>query len=205
MNNIDSVVTVLSSGLSLLGLACLYLWLYRDYRRDLLRTRLFAIRAELFDGAADGRLDFNHPAYGLLRGMLNGFLRSGHEIGAFRLLLTALVIDSDELEALFGFKQKWNSATNSLSPELRKWLELMRSEAHNAFFKHLLVTNGPAYLCVIFWLTFREARRRNRRRHRRSGNHIPSPPASFNFSLDSAALATAGGAYNRLSPVAAPA
>jgi hypothetical protein len=197
MNN-EAVATVLSSGLSLLGLAVLYLWLYRDYRRDLLRTRLFTLRAELFDGAADGRIDFNHPAYGLLRGMLHGFLRSGHDMGAFRLLLTAMFINGKELESLYGFRTPWREATRSLDPEVREWLERIRSEAHEAFFRHLLATTGFAYLLIVAWIAIWEARSNGSNRKRRpvvrgTGGPVPKPPSSFNFRLDSAALASAGG------------
>lgn len=176
MNHIDKIVTVLSSGLSLLGLAYLYLWLYRDYRRDLLRTRLFEIRAELFDGARDGRIDFNHPAYGLLRSTLNGFLRYGHKVGAFRLVMTALLLDPKEMEDLYHFQSKWQRAVKSLDTETQSWLEALRRRSHAALFKHLLATTGFAYLFSVIWTAVLDAKK-------------PTPPTSFNDRLDSVAFA----------------
>lgn len=192
MNHIDKIVTVLSSGLSLLGLAYLYLWLYRDYRRDLLRTKLFEIRAELFDGARGGRIDFSHPAYGLLRSTLNGFLRYGHKVGAFRLVMTALFLDPKEMEELYHFQSKWQKAVKSVDPETQDWLEGLRGRSHTALFKHLLATTGFTYLFMALWLAVLDAKKsRSPRPHRLDGSAIPVPSTSFNDRLDSVAFACA--------------
>jgi len=192
MNHIDKIVTVLSSGLSLLGLAYLYLWLYRDYRRDLLRTRLFEIRAELFDGARDGRIDFNHPAYGLLRSTLNGFLRYGHKVGAFRLVMTALFLDPKEMGELYQFPSKWQKAVKSLDPETQEWLEGLRGRSHAALFKHFLATTGFTYLFMSLWVTLLDAKKpRSPLPHRIDGMAVSVPSASFNDRLDSVAFACA--------------
>ena len=189
---IDKIATVLSSTLSLLGLAYLYLWLYRDYRRDLLRTRLFEIRAELFDGARDGRIDFNHPAYGLLRSTLNGFLRYGHKVGAFRLVMTALFLDPKEMEELYHFQSKWQKAVKSLDSETQDWLEGLRERSHAALFKHLLATTGFTYLLMVLWLAVIDAKTpRPQRPHRLDGMAVPVSSASFNDRLDSVAFANA--------------
>jgi len=194
MNRIDEIATVLSSGLSLLGLAYLYFWLYRDYRRDLLRTRLFGLRAELFDGAREGRIDFNDPAYGLLRSTLNGFLRYGHRVGAFRLAMTALFLDPKEMEELYQFRSKWQKAVRSLDPEVRDWLEGLRGQAHGALFSHLLATTGFVYLGMVLWLALLDAVRRPRSPkgpHRLEGISLPKLPSSFDDRLDSVAFASA--------------
>ena len=62
-------LTALSTTLSLIALWALFHWLYRDYRVDLFRQRMFALRDQLFDIAASGRIAFDDPAYGKLRGM----------------------------------------------------------------------------------------------------------------------------------------
>lgn len=194
MNHVNEIATVLSSGLSLLGLAWLYFWLYRDYRRDLLRTRLFKLRADLFDAARDGRIDFNHPAYGLLRSTLNGFLRYGHRMGAFRLVMTALFVDSREMEKLYQFRSKWQKAVKSLDPEVRDWLEGLRAQAHGALFSHLLATTGLVYLSMVLWLALLDAVRRPRSPkgpRRLEGTALPSLPSSFDDRLDSVAFASA--------------
>ncbi len=74
---------MLFSVASLAGLVVLYFWLYRDYRIDLFRQRLFALRDELFDLARSGAISFDDRAYGLLRSTLNGFIRFGHRLTFF--------------------------------------------------------------------------------------------------------------------------
>jgi hypothetical protein len=192
MNHSDEIVTVLSSGVSLLGLAYLYLWLYRDYRRDLLRTRLFEIRADLFDGAREGRIDFDHPAYGLLRSTLNGFLRYGHKMGAFRLVMMALFLDPKEMEELYQFQSKWKKALKSLDPQTQNWLEAMREQSHTVLFKHLLATTGFGYLFMVIWTAVLDPKKpRSQGPDRLDGITLPAPPASFNDRLDSVAFANA--------------
>lgn len=189
MDKYDAIANVLSSGLSLLGLAFVYFWLYRDYRRDLLRTRLFELRAALFDGAREGRIEFDHPAYGLLRSTLNGFLRSGHTVGAWRLLMMALFLDPKEVEELYQYKAKWSKAVRVLDPEVRQWLEDLRREAHGAFFKHLLATTGFVYLVIVGWISLREARKQKQRNL--PGLPVPMPSAALNDRLDSVAWVNA--------------
>src|SRR5437667_11487736 len=73
-------LTALSTTLSLLALWALFHWLYRDYRVDLFRQRMFTLRDQLFDIAASGRIAFDDPAYGKLRSMINGYIRFAHRI-----------------------------------------------------------------------------------------------------------------------------
>ena len=143
MANHEMITAVLSSGLSLLGLAAL-LWLYRDYRKDLFRARLFALRGELFDGGASGLVPFDHPAYGLLRSTLNGFLRSGHRLGTAWLIAMALAGDPPE-----DYDRKWRESTQALTPEQTAWLRNLREEMHRAFLAHLLVTS--LFGCLLFF------------------------------------------------------
>ena len=70
-------LTALTSTISLFGILYLLLWRYRAYRVDLFRHKMFKLRDELFDDAADGNIDFNSPAYQLLRTTMNGFIRFG--------------------------------------------------------------------------------------------------------------------------------
>jgi hypothetical protein len=76
------VVTTL--GLCLLVVLVLFLW--REYRVDVFRQRIFLIRDELFDLAAEGRISFDAPAYGSLRTILNGYIRFAHKMSMTRTL-----------------------------------------------------------------------------------------------------------------------
>ena len=79
-------ITVLSSLISLTGIWCLLFILYRDYRADSLRQDLFEIRDELFDQAASGLVDFDEPAYDMLRETLNGNIRFAHRLSLLRVV-----------------------------------------------------------------------------------------------------------------------
>jgi len=184
MTNYDTIAVVLSSGLSLVGLAWLFFWPYRDYRRDLFRARLFAIRAELFDGAADGKIRFDHPAYGLLRSTLNGFLRFGHRFGTLRLIAMAFVLDPHVFSPDYDFDRRWRESTNSLSPTQREWVKGLREQMNKAFFAHLMMTS--LFGCLLFFVLLDRRTTRAQRRARKS-------PAGRGLAarIDSVALANA--------------
>jgi hypothetical protein len=182
MTTDDTIAVVLSSGLSLVGLAWLYLWAYRDYRRDFFRARLFAIRAQLFDGAAEGKIRFDDPAYGLLRSTLNGFLRFGHRFGPMRLIAMAFFVDPHVFLPDYDFDRRWRESTNSLSPEQRDWIRSLREQMHKAFFAHLMMTS--LFGCLLFFVLIERRTTRPQRRARKS-------PASRGLTarIDSVALA----------------
>lgn len=162
MDTTGTIAVAVSSGLSLFGLVWLYFWPYRDYRRDLFRARLFAIRAELFDGAVDGRIDFNHPAYGLLRSTLNGFLGFGHRFGTLRLIAMALIVDPHAFSPDYDFDRRWRESTKTLDSETREWLRAKREEMHRAFFAHLVMTS--LFGCVFCFALIRRHTNRAQRR-----------------------------------------
>ena len=72
--------SVLVSGISLLGIALICLFLVSDYRLDAYRNKLFAIRDQLFDLVltSDG-MSFDHPAYQLLNLRVNSLIRYAHK------------------------------------------------------------------------------------------------------------------------------
>ena len=75
--------------LSLLGLWVWFFWLYRDYRIDAYRQRLFALRNQLWDYAAAGHISFDDPAYLVVRNRLNGLIRFAHLLSLVWLLAAA--------------------------------------------------------------------------------------------------------------------
>jgi hypothetical protein len=179
-----TIAVVISSGLSLVGLVWLYFWPYRDYRRDLFRARLFAIRAELFDGAADGKINFNNPAYGLLRSTLNGFLRFGHRFGTLRLIAMALIVDPDAFSPDYDFDRRWRESTKALTDGQHEWLQRLREEMHRAFFAHLLMTSffGCLFGLALIGRRSNRAQRRAAQRSTRNGRQLAAR-------IDSVALA----------------
>ena len=67
------------------GVACaLISWCRRKYRIDALRHRLFVYRDQLFNLALDEALDFNDPAYVILRRKINNMIRFAHKVNLVR-------------------------------------------------------------------------------------------------------------------------
>src|SRR5260370_14413210 len=85
MMSYTQFAAVLQSLLCLAFLMPLLLKLWAGARLDSFRQEMFIIRDELFDYAASGRISFNDPAYRLLRQLMNGFIRYGHQLTFFRL------------------------------------------------------------------------------------------------------------------------
>jgi hypothetical protein len=85
------IVASLHLGIALLALWVLLFVCVREYRVDALRQRLFAIRDELFDYAAEGNIDFDNNAYAFSRELLNGMIRFAHRISFSRLVLTEIM------------------------------------------------------------------------------------------------------------------
>jgi hypothetical protein len=85
---------------------------------------MFAIRDELFDYAASGKIAFDHPAYRLLRQSMNGMIRYGHRITFFQICMTNIIwkiVDGSD----FRWTEKWSRALDSLEDDQvkRKLLE----------------------------------------------------------------------------------
>lgn len=76
-----------------LSLWVLIFWAWRDYRLDAFREKLFALRAELFDFAARGKVSFDHPAYTILRGRMNAMIRLAHVLTMTRLIIVLALKD----------------------------------------------------------------------------------------------------------------
>ena len=67
-----------------MGALWVLFFLFRAYRVEALRDRLFAVRQELFDLADSDGVEFSDPAYATLRQLINSFIRYAHQLTAFR-------------------------------------------------------------------------------------------------------------------------
>lgn len=149
MTNLTAV-TAASTCLSLLFLWFLFHWAYRDYRVDLFRQRMFALRDELFDLAREGAINFDHPAYGLLRTVLNGFLRFAHRMRPFTLAWIAWRADQETLRlATESFVKQWGEATASLDEETGKRLNDILLRAHLRVADQLVLTSLALVLTIV--------------------------------------------------------
>lgn len=96
---------------------------------------MFALRGQLFDFAADGGISFDHPAYGLLRSTMNGFIRFAHMMRPFNMLILMVVVRGSNQRAL-GLEKRWETATEDLDdPTKQVVIE----------FRKAMETNGALY------------------------------------------------------------
>jgi hypothetical protein len=98
---------------SLFGIWLLVYVLFKDYRLDVLRQRLFDLRGELFDYAAGGAIDFAHPAYGMLRTRINRLIRFAHRFTSAQLVLS-LSLGRVPVDPLQDPLQEWRSALSTV-------------------------------------------------------------------------------------------
>ena len=146
-----AAVTVLGSYLSILLLTVWFFWLYRDYRMDLLRQRLFTLRDELFDVARGEELPFEHPAYGLLRTTLNGFIRFGGRLGMV-MVLWLVWRRPDKVLAdagVGGFVERWSESSRELSAVTRDKLGSIITRMHLLVLEHLVFTSLTLLLSLV--------------------------------------------------------
>jgi hypothetical protein len=107
-----------------------------EQRIDVFRQRMFAIRDELFDFASEGGVDFQHPAYQLLRNSMNGFIRYAHRLTFFQLLT---------------WHSKWTEALDSLPVSSEVKLRKLHGCAMDTVARHLV--GGSFTLSIFVFLT----------------------------------------------------
>jgi hypothetical protein len=115
------------------------------------RQRLFALRDELFDIAREGAISYDHPAYGLLRTTLNGFIRFGHRVRPFSMVCIATAMQRDEIarEAVASFLKQWKVATEQLDPALCHRLASILRRTHQVVAEQLVLTSLLLVLLIV--------------------------------------------------------
>jgi hypothetical protein len=94
-----------------------------DARLDGFRQKMFSIRDEMFDYAADGNIAFDHPAYVMLRHQMNGFIRHGHQLTVFRCLMTVAIRKVEGVNLNTSWHSELQKSLDSLpDPTVRETL-----------------------------------------------------------------------------------
>ena len=156
MNLEQSIATVIMSTIALAGLWFLIFWLYRDYRLDYFRDKLFALRDELFDMALRGEIDFNHPAYGLLRTILNGTIRYGHRLGLIEIIISIFSFREDKayyMDIAKKFERHWSESVATLPHATKAALGRIRGRLHYLMAEQMILSQ-PILLVLIVPVLF---------------------------------------------------
>lgn len=121
-------------------------------RLDVFRQKMFVIRDELFDHAVAGNIGFNHPAYRLLRKSMNGFLRYGHRLSLFQLIITSCRWHFADDKPVSLWHTQWQEALSSIEDEeVKKRLTRFHTDSMNLVIGRI-VTGSPLIWAVLIVL-----------------------------------------------------
>lgn len=129
--------TAVSTLLSLAGILFVLNRL-RAVAVDHFRHEIFTLRDDLFDRAAAGAISFSHPAYGMLRSTMNGFLRWGERMRLLDVVLLLAFTRADRVTE-DPFDTRWKRAATGLPVSDREWLESYRSRMRKVVIRYLVV------------------------------------------------------------------
>lgn len=141
------IAAALTSILSLAGILVL-LRLHRDTAVDRFREDLFALRDEMFDFAASGGIEFRHPAYGMLRLTMNGFVRRADGLHLLRVVLLLLVSPREDRRGGGGFPAAWRRSLLDLDSHGQARMNDYRDRMHRIVAPYLLF-RSPVMLATI--------------------------------------------------------
>ena len=152
----DMIANVAATTLSLLALLWLVYGLYRDYRTDLFRERMFTIRDHLFDLASADILAFDHPAYIMLRTTINGHIRFGERLNLMSFVALPILLDADDQENMSraGFQERWDTARMGLDSKAQDHLNATVQEMHSVIADQIVLSSPALVLTVIPVLLF---------------------------------------------------
>lgn len=146
---IADISAVFQSAVCIALLAVVLLKLWSDARLDAFRQEMFIVRDELFDYAASGQIAFDDPAYRLLRQMMNGLIRYGHQITFFRFNMTALHIRLMGNDFGPKWSTKWEAALEKVrNEEVRDRMKQFHEDAMTLTAKRI-VLGSPALIAVL--------------------------------------------------------
>lgn len=131
----------------------LYFWLYKDYTIDYFRQDLFELRDELFYEAAGGLIDFNHPAYCLLRRTMNGNIRFSHRMSILNLIILSIVLRGySSKEERNSFENRMEKALAGLPEETKYKLAGYRKRLQKIYLNHLIRESPFAFAFILLLL-----------------------------------------------------
>jgi hypothetical protein len=154
----EQILTAISSLISLLGICYLLFWRYQPLFLDAFRQDMFGLRDELFDYAAAGKIDFGHPAYVLLRTIMNGSIRFGYHISAWQGVLFAVLISRDKDLLNYSFSTVWDKATSDLDTAVKDKLHGFLDRAQDMGANYFFLTSPYSlfwFIPLVIFMTIR--------------------------------------------------
>ena len=149
MMEAKNLALVLQSCACIALIAVVLFKFWSEARLDAFRQRMFALRDELFDYAADGNIGFDEPAYRLLRQSMNGAIRYAHHLTFFRVCVTMAEIQFAVYVPKNDWFEDWQLALKRLAnDDARNRLEAFHSRAMQLMVGRL-VAGSPILLGLV--------------------------------------------------------
>lgn len=145
--NVHILAGVVTVFLSICGIWFGIFFLYQDYCVDSFRHKMFSLRDRLFNDAAKGLIDFNHPAYGMLRNTMNGFLRFSHKLSLFQTIAIVVSFGRDQAPVR-SFEKEWAEVSSDLDKDVVQKLEAYRHEVNKLLMAQIFL-GSPLLLAFI--------------------------------------------------------
>lgn len=142
------MIFTVAESIGFLALWIFFFCLYRDFRVDEYRQKLFRLRDELYDYAAAGNMQFSDEAYGLLRSTINGSIRYAHRLGPVYLGLMAYMRMGSIEKSLYS--QRWERAKAKLSDEQQMDICRFKNRLHGYLIWQLFLTSPLFLLPLLF-------------------------------------------------------
>ena len=120
------------------------------YRVDSFRQKMFCVRDELFDFAAQGKVSFDNPAYILLRQQMNALIRYGHQLTVFRMLMTYVINTASRKGPKTSWSAVWEPSLERINDEeVRSQLKKYHERAVMIAIKHLIWGSPALWLGML--------------------------------------------------------
>lgn len=138
----------ISSLFSIFLLVILIFWLYRDYRVDTYRQKMFKLRDCLFDEARKGNVPFESDAYRMLRSTMNGSIRFAHKLSLIQFLVFLVLMKSDSKHIGKSFSKRLESKIELLDNEQAKLIRYYHANMNFLLVEHILFSS-PLILTTV--------------------------------------------------------
>jgi hypothetical protein len=118
-------------------------------RVDSFRQKMFCVRDEMFDFAANGNISFDDPAYLLLRRQMNGLIRYGHQLTVFRSIMTMAINATSGRTPKMSWNEAWQSALDNIqNEEVRAKMRGFHERGMVIAVKHLIVGSPLLWIAI---------------------------------------------------------
>ncbi len=145
--------SILEASLFIASVLCIWAvwsWGLKPSLLNGFRQSIFAIRDEMFDYAADGGIDFNHPAYGTLRTIMNGYLRFAHRIPDLSFIVFVLLFERKKSKGIHqNFMEKLEGEMRTLDWETKEKMSQYLKRTGVEVLKYMAFTSPLMLLVVI--------------------------------------------------------